>query len=155
MKPYDSGSGSFPSRHFVSEWEDNVVFDADDPDFSVGGAVAANALMRSAAAAAVASNLTRSVTTYYGLNSASVVSNLNHLMKAFFALSLVSETCMPRDAWKRLHQPEVVLIRDWTPLSPANPAMDELFSRVLESGCEKEGKQTLPEAGTRWWKLLV
>uniref|UniRef100_A0A182SY12 Uncharacterized protein n=1 Tax=Anopheles maculatus TaxID=74869 RepID=A0A182SY12_9DIPT len=83
MKPYDNGT--FAPRHFVTEWEDNVVFDADDPDFSAGGnaaaaaAAATNALMRSASLAS--SNLTRSVTTYYGLNSASVVSNLNQLMK--------------------------------------------------------------------------
>ncbi|XP_035916286.1 protein pinocchio isoform X1 [Anopheles stephensi] len=81
MKPYDNGT--FAPRHFVTEWEDNVVFDADDPDFSAGGnaaaAAATNALMRSASIAS--SNLTRSVTTYYGLNSASVVSNLNQLMK--------------------------------------------------------------------------
>ncbi|XP_053662759.1 protein pinocchio [Anopheles marshallii] len=85
MKPYDNGT--FAPRHFVSEWEDNVVFDADDPDFSVGGTGAANVLMRSTtgsqqlARQLVSSNMTRSVTTYYGLNSASVVSNLNQLMK--------------------------------------------------------------------------
>lgn len=89
MKPYDNGT--FASRHIVSEWEDNVVFDADDPDFSVGGGgvgpPTANMLMRSTAGSQqiarqlAASNLTRSVTTYYGLNSTSIVSNLNQLMK--------------------------------------------------------------------------
>uniref|UniRef100_A0A182MU37 Uncharacterized protein n=1 Tax=Anopheles culicifacies TaxID=139723 RepID=A0A182MU37_9DIPT len=85
MKPYDNGA--FAPRHFVSEWEDNVVFDADDPDFSVGGTGTGNVLMRSTTGSQQIgrqfgpTNMTRSVTTYYGLNSASVVSNLNQLMK--------------------------------------------------------------------------
>ncbi|KFB49648.1 hypothetical protein ZHAS_00017669 [Anopheles sinensis] len=89
MKPFDNATAG---AAIVTEWEDNVVFDADDPDFSTGTATAASVLMRSASGtqqqqqqmAKLASNLTRSVTTYYGLNSASVVSNFNHLMKGEF-----------------------------------------------------------------------
>ncbi|XP_049529814.1 protein pinocchio isoform X2 [Anopheles darlingi] len=96
MKSYDNVSAAVTTsvavpRHIVTEWEDNVVFDADDPDFcsttgvtrSIGGGPAS--IMKLAAATAVQppspSVLPRSVTSYYGLNSATVVSNFNHLMK--------------------------------------------------------------------------
>ncbi|XP_052864319.1 protein pinocchio [Anopheles cruzii] len=87
MKPYDNTAAIGP-RHIVSEWEDNVVFDADDPDFSSGGGAppaTTAVLVRSIGSqqmVKVPPNLPRSVTTYYGLSSAAtVVSNLNHLMK--------------------------------------------------------------------------
>ncbi|XP_035781423.1 protein pinocchio-like isoform X2 [Anopheles albimanus] len=92
MKSYDNVSAAVATsvavpRHIVTEWEDNVLFDADDPDFcsttsvnrSIGGGPPS--IVKLATQPPSSTVLPRSVTSYYGLNSAAVVSNFNHLMK--------------------------------------------------------------------------
>uniref|UniRef100_A0A2M4C469 Uncharacterized protein n=1 Tax=Anopheles marajoara TaxID=58244 RepID=A0A2M4C469_9DIPT len=101
MKSYDNLSAAVATsvavpRHIVTEWEDNVLFDADDPDFcsttsmnrSIGGGPASIVKLAAATVAQPPSSsaLPRSVTSYYGLNSAAVVSNFNHLMKGKYGL---------------------------------------------------------------------
>ncbi|XP_050088572.1 protein pinocchio isoform X2 [Anopheles aquasalis] len=95
MKSYDNVSAAVATsvtvpRHIVTEWEDNVLFDADDPDFCsttsvnrpiVGGGPASIVKLAVTTAPTSTTVLPRSVTSYYGLNSAAVVSNFNHLMK--------------------------------------------------------------------------